>query len=133
MVRDAVRLDDAMEPYLHGDEAMRAANGAIETAIADAGSRWAGVPMVTMLSGRDSKATDISSVPVNARSDAPTSTVIIARSTRLRSLTSPKCRESHARSFCANYAVGIMFWFTRKRLVGSYLFLMSTNLSKFSR
>jgi len=66
VVQDAVRLDDAMEPYLHGDEGMRAANCAIETAIADAGSRWAGVPLLTMLSGRDPETTGVTSVPVNA-------------------------------------------------------------------
>jgi L-alanine-DL-glutamate epimerase-like enolase superfamily enzyme len=66
VVQDAVRLDDAMEPYLHGDEAMRAANCAIETAIADAGSRWAGVPLLTMLSGRDPGTTGVTTVPVNA-------------------------------------------------------------------
>ena len=66
VVRAAVRLDEAMEPYLHGDEAMRAANCAIETAIADAGSRWAGVPMLTMLSGSNPGAAGVAGVPVNA-------------------------------------------------------------------
>ena len=66
VVREAVRLDDAMEPYLHGDEAMRVANCAIETAIADAGSRWAGVPMQRMFSGRDAGAEGVAGVAVNA-------------------------------------------------------------------
>ena len=66
VIREAVRLDDAMEPYLHGDEAMRAANCAIETAIADAGSRWAGVPMLRMFSGRDAGVAGVAGVPVNA-------------------------------------------------------------------
>jgi L-alanine-DL-glutamate epimerase-like enolase superfamily enzyme len=63
---DAIRVDDAMEPYLHGDEAMRAANCAIETAIADAGSRWAGVPLAAMFSGRDARDWLPSPVHVNA-------------------------------------------------------------------
>ncbi len=66
VLREAVRLDEAMEPYLHGDEAMRAANCAIETAIADAGSRWAGVPMQRMFSGRDAGAEGVGGVAVNA-------------------------------------------------------------------
>jgi L-alanine-DL-glutamate epimerase-like enolase superfamily enzyme len=66
VVREAVRLDDAMEPYLHGDEAMRTANCAIETAIADAGSRWAGLPMSAMFSGRDAGNSGPEAVPVNA-------------------------------------------------------------------
>jgi len=84
VVQDAVRLDEAMEKYLQGDEAMRAANCAIETAIADAGSRWAGVPLRTMLSGRDPSATGITGVPINAtiahrRTEEAASAALLAR------------------------------------------------------
>jgi L-alanine-DL-glutamate epimerase-like enolase superfamily enzyme len=66
VVREAVRVDDAMEPYLHGNEAMRAANCAIETAIADAGSRWARLPLSAMFSGRGVDAAGPETVQVNA-------------------------------------------------------------------
>jgi L-alanine-DL-glutamate epimerase-like enolase superfamily enzyme len=53
-------LDAAMEPYVHGDDAMRAANAAIETALADAGTRWAGVSLASMFSGLPQEAGRIS-------------------------------------------------------------------------
>jgi L-alanine-DL-glutamate epimerase-like enolase superfamily enzyme len=68
VLREGARLDEAMEPYLHGDDAMRAANCAIETAVADAGCRWAGAPLASMFSGRPegSAPGPVVSVEVNA-------------------------------------------------------------------
>jgi o-succinylbenzoate synthase len=67
VLRRAVSLDEAMEPFVHGDEPMRAANCGIETALADAGTRWAGVSLAAMFSGVPQEAGRISAaVPVNA-------------------------------------------------------------------
>ncbi|HEY7467551.1 MAG TPA: enolase C-terminal domain-like protein, partial [Dehalococcoidia bacterium] len=56
VLRRAVSLDEAMEPYVHGDDPRRAANCGIETAVVDAGTRWAGVSLASMFSGLPQKA-----------------------------------------------------------------------------
>jgi L-alanine-DL-glutamate epimerase-like enolase superfamily enzyme len=67
VLRRAVSLDEAMEPYVHGDDSMRASNCAIETAVVDAGTRWAGVSLADMFSGLPQEASrTIRAVLVNA-------------------------------------------------------------------
>jgi o-succinylbenzoate synthase len=46
---DVDDIDDVLEPYAHGDDAERAAHSAIETALADAGAREAGIPLAELL------------------------------------------------------------------------------------